>query len=46
MGRADATADALSIVSQVGLLLFAAGWVGVGAGLLTAQPREGVLVSA
>ncbi|MEO8252247.1 MAG: hypothetical protein ABI578_07210 [Chloroflexota bacterium] len=43
VGRAEATADMFSIVSQAGILLYAAGWVGVGAGLLTAQPQEGVL---
>ena len=35
--------DALSFVSQGGIVLYALGWIGVGLSLLVAQPREGVL---
>jgi hypothetical protein len=35
--------DTLAIVSQVGIVLFAMGWLGAGWSLLSAQPEEGVL---
>jgi Flp pilus assembly protein protease CpaA len=35
--------DTLAIVSQVGIVLFAMGWLGAGWSLVAAQPEEGVL---
>lgn len=42
-GRGGAAGDVLAIVSQLGIVIYALGWVGVGLSLLAAQPREGVL---
>lgn len=42
-GNVETTADMLGIVTRGGIVLYGLGWVGVGIGLLTAQPREGVL---
>jgi hypothetical protein len=43
IGAGAVAPDALSFVSQGGIVLYALGWMGVGLGLLVAQPREGVL---
>jgi hypothetical protein len=37
------SSDTLAIVSQVGIVLFALGWLGAGWSLVAAQPEEGVL---
>ena len=42
-GRGGAASDALDVVAQLGIVIYAFGWVGVGLSLLAAQPREGVL---
>jgi hypothetical protein len=42
-GNVETTADILRIVTRGGIVLYGVGWVGVGLGLLIAQPREGVL---
>ena len=38
--------DALDLVAQLGIVLFALAWIGVGASLFTRQPRQGVLGSS
>jgi hypothetical protein len=38
--------DTLALVSQVGIVLYALGWLGAGWSLLVAQPQEGVLGTA
>ncbi|HEY7738220.1 MAG TPA: hypothetical protein VIC63_04235 [Candidatus Limnocylindria bacterium] len=35
--------EALDILGQVGILVYAAAWLGIGVSLLVAQPQEGVL---
>ena len=42
-GRAIAQGSVLDIVSQLGLVVYALGWLVVGWSLLAAQPQEGVL---
>jgi hypothetical protein len=42
-GRAIAPGSVLDILSQVGLVVYALGWLYVGWSLLAAQPQEGVL---
>lgn len=42
-GRAIAPGSILEVVSQVGLVVYALGWLVVGWSLLAAQPQEGVL---
>jgi hypothetical protein len=43
IGAGAAAPEALSFVSQAGIVLYAVGWLGAGLSLLIAQPREGVL---
>lgn len=38
--------DTLALVSQIGIVLYALGWLGTGWSLIAAQPEEGVLGSA
>ena len=45
-GAATLTGGVLDITGQVGIVIFALGWLGIGWSLLAAQPSEGVLGAA
>lgn len=42
-GAASLAGGALDVLGQVGIIMYALGWLGVGWSLLAAQPQEGVL---
>ena len=45
IGAGAAAPDALSLVSEGGIVLYALGWIGTGLSLLVSQSREGALAS-
>lgn len=45
-GSASLSGGALDVLGQVGIIIYALGWLGVGWSLVAAQPREGVLGAA
>jgi hypothetical protein len=45
-GSATLSGGVLDILGQVGIVIYALGWLGIGWSLLTSQPQEGVLGAA
>ena len=45
-GAATLSGGVMDLLGQVGIVIFALGWLGIGWSLLTLQPREGVLGTA